>query len=256
MKKLAILLITVLTLTSCGNQVEADPVDKLADTWQETCQKFPDSDSCHSAADNVRDQGSIYGYEIGGSEFRVTSSDSISDKCAVEVPPDDDDCNGEWLAHNNLGLYGMYCQNDTGFGSICYSKMIIRNITSSVLNLRLRATLYDQDGNAFEPNVSGESSVNYIPLNFETEFAKKLNPGQAEYWDVAFNVSGQLTGYTNIYLSRVGPSGGESLRLIPTKSDDSGFQYYEEAWYTNVKYTRNESTQWQPVFSRANSLRK
>ena len=248
MKRFLAIVFAALVLTSCGDSVEPIPVDTAADKWQETCQSLPNSESCHAAADKVREQGAVYGYEIGDESFRSQISFPISDKCSVSNPPKE--CSSEILAKNQLGFEGLVCVSDSPLGSICFANILIRNIDSSAINLRLDASLVDDEGNLYEPNVSGEVSYNYLPLKFEQQFAKQLNPGQAEYWPVAFNVSGKLDGFSKIYLYRVGPSGGETIFLLPVEDKDSDFQSYEEAWYTNVTYSRSEATTWQPKFAR------
>ena len=248
MKRFSVIALAVLFLTSCGDSIEPIPVDKVADQWQAACESLPNSDSCHAAADKVRDQGTVYGYEIGDDSFRSQISFSISDKCAVESPPKE--CAGEIASKNMLGFEGLICVSDSPLGSICFAKILIRNIESGPISLRLDASLVDTEGNLYEPNVSGGISYNYLPVNFTRQFAKKLNPGQSDYWDIAFNVSGKVDGYSKIYLYRVGPSGGETIFLLPVKDDDADFQAYEEAWYTNATYSRSESTSWQPEFSR------
>jgi hypothetical protein len=248
MKRISIIAVTIIFLSGCGNSVEPTPVDEIADKWQTTCQSLPNSESCHAAADKVRDQATVYGYEIGDESFRSQISFPLTDNCSVKNPPKE--CSAEFTRKNMLGVEGLTCVSDSPLGSICFAKILIRNIESGAINLRLDASLVDTEGNLYEPNVSGGISYKYLPLNFTSQFAKKLNPGQSEYWDVAFNVSGKLDGYSKIYLYRVGPSGGETIFLLPVKDEDSNFQTYEEAWYTNVTYSRSEATMWQPEFSR------
>ena len=166
----------------------------------------------------------------------------------MKNPPED--CADELSTKRLLGFEGLVCVADSPLGSICFTKILIRNLESGASALRLNATLVDSEGNNYEPNVSGEISYNYLPLSFEQQFAKKLNPGQAEYWDVAFNVAGKLDGFSKIYLSRVGPSGRDTIFLLPVKDEDSDFQSYEEAWYTNVSYKQSEETMWSPEFTR------
>ena len=248
MKRFLAITFAVMVLTSCGDSIEPTPVDTIADQWQVTCQSLPNSESCHAAADKVRDQSTVYGYEIGDESFRSQISFPITDKCSVKSPPKE--CSTELMRKNSLGFEGLVCVSDSPLGSICFAKILIRNIESGAINLRLDANLVDIEGNLYEPNVSGEISYNYLPLNFERQFAKKLNPGQSEYWDVAFKVSGKVDGFSKIYLYRVGPSGGETIFLLPVKDKDSDFQSYEEAWYANVAYSRSEATMWGPEFTR------
>jgi len=248
MKRAVLLVCTLMLLTSCGQSAEQDPVDTLADNWQKTCQALPNSESCHQAADKVRDQGSVYGYSIGNDEFRSKISFSISDKCAAKNPPKD--CSTELLARNTLGFEGLICVSDSPAGSIYFTKILIRNISTGALSLRLNATLVDTEGNSYEPNVSQGMSFNYLPLDFTRQFAQKLNPDQAEYWYVGFKVAGKLDGYSKIYLNREGPSGSETIFLVPIEDKEADSQTYEEAWYTNVQYERTEKTSWSPRFNR------
>jgi hypothetical protein len=252
MKKFAIVLcLSSLLLSACSSEssTEATPADIVADEWLAKCNELPNSESCHSAADKVRDQGTVYGYELNGQSFRSQISFPITDKCAVKNPSDD--CAGELNSKRLLGFEGLVCVSDSPLGSICFTKILIRNLESGSSALRLNATLTDTEGNIYEPNVSGEVTYNYLPLNFTQQFAKKLNPGQAEYWQIAFNVAGKLDGFSKIYLTRVGPYERDTLFLLPIQDEDPDFQAYEEAWYANVSYERSEETMWSPEFTRS-----
>ena len=212
--------------------------DLIADAWEKTCQELPSSASCHDAADKIRNKKSIYGMYIGGDTFRVTVSSPIPDECFISS--NSDICKALYLLRTTASPYDVRCIREGFLGPICYAHVAVTNITKSPLRLRLNAQLTNKSGIKFEPNVTESIKLNQvIDLNFTPTFDEKLNPGQTEYWDLAFKIGdSQVNEFSSILFERIEISDWDFIYLIPAEGSDDT-QIYEEAWYTDSEFIKD-----------------